>query len=222
MIRPRPYRVGSSASASAVDQLLAAAAVADQHLDRDDRQVELAGDRVQAVAAGDVDAVEDLAEDARGGQAGEPGEVDGRLGVPRAAEDAPVLGDEREQVAGADQVGGPRGGVDDRADGRRALLGADAGPARLVVDRDGERGAVRARCSARPSGGVRAARPARAVIGMQSWPRPCVIMNSTISGVTRSAAAMKSPSFSRSSSSTTITTRPAAIASRASSIFENW
>ncbi len=35
------------------------------------------------------------------------------------------------------------------------------------------------------------------MIGMQSWPRPCVIMNAIVSGVTRSAAAMKSPSFSR-------------------------
>ena len=55
----------------------------------------------------------------------------------------------------------------------------------------------------------------------RSCPRPWVIMNSMISGVTRSAAAMKSPSFSRSSSSTTITTRPSEIASSASSILEN-
>ena len=39
---------------------------------------------------------------------------------------------------------------------------------------------------------------------MQSWPRPWVIMKLTISGVTFSAAQMKSPSFSRSSASTTI------------------
>ncbi len=59
------------------------------------------------------------------------------------------------------------------------------------------------------------------MIGMQSCPRPWVIMNSTVSGVTRSAATTKSPSFSRFSSSTTITTRPSAIASSASSILEN-
>ena len=59
------------------------------------------------------------------------------------------------------------------------------------------------------------------MIGMQSWPRPWVIMNSIVSGVAFSAAATKSPSFSRFSSSTTITTRPSAIASSASSIFEN-
>src|SRR5256885_9154476 len=41
------------------------------------------------------------------------------------------------------------------------------------------------------------------------------------SGVTFSAATMRSPSFSRSSSSTTITSRPAWISSRASSIVAN-
>ena len=38
-------------------------------------------------------------------------------------------------------------------------------------------------------------------MGMQSCPRPWVIMKLTISGVTFSAAQMKSPSFSRSSAS---------------------
>ncbi len=57
-------------------------------------------------------------------------------------------------------------------------------------------------------------------IGMQSSPRPCVIMNSTVSGVTRSAAATKSPSFSRSSSSTTMMIRPSFRAWTASSTFE--
>ena len=45
-------------------------------------------------------------------------------------------------------------------------------------------------------------------MGMHTCPRPCVIMNAIISGVTLSAAAIKSPSFSRSWSSTTIITRP--------------
>ncbi len=57
--------------------------------------------------------------------------------------------------------------------------------------------------------------------GMQSWPRPWVIMKFTISGVTFSAAQMKSPSFSRSSASTTMTISPRAIASTAASIVEN-
>ena len=61
---------------------------------------------MQPFAAGDADPVEDLDEDPGGAEAGEPGEVDGRLGVAGAAEDAPLLGDERREVAGADQVGG--------------------------------------------------------------------------------------------------------------------
>ena len=59
------------------------------------------------------------------------------------------------------------------------------------------------------------------MIGMHNCPRPCVIMNSIVSGVTFSAAAMKSPSFSRSSSSTTMMIRPSFRAWSASSIFEN-
>ena len=55
---------------------------------------------------------------------------------------------------------------------------------------------------------------------MQSSPRPCVIMKAMISGVTFSAAAMKSPSSSRSSSSTTMMTRPSRSACSASSILE--
>jgi ABC-type Fe2+-enterobactin transport system substrate-binding protein len=57
--------------------------------------------------------------------------------------------------------------------------------------------------------------------GMHTWPLPVEIMKLMISGVTFSAAQMKSPSFSRSSSSTTITTRPCRIASTAASTVEN-
>ncbi|MNE20029.1 hypothetical protein D3C80_1131310 [compost metagenome] len=46
------------------------------------------------------------------------------------------------------------------------------------------------------------------VKGAQINPRPCVAMKLIISGVTFSAAAIKSPSFSRSSSSTTMITFP--------------
>ena len=49
------------------------------------------------------------------------------------------------------------------------------------------------------------------VSGAQMSPRPCVAMKFTTSGVALRAAVMKSPSFSRSSSSTTITTLPARI-----------
>ena len=51
----------------------------------------------------------------------------------------------------------------------------------------------------------------------QISPRPCVAMKLTASGVTNCAAIVRSPSFSRSSSSTTTTNRPARISSIASS-----
>src|SRR5688500_18977218 len=57
-----------------------------------------------------------------------------------------------------------------------------------------------------------------AVIGMQIRPRPCVAMKLIASGVIFSAAIVKSPSFSRSASSTTITIWPSRMASTADSI----
>src|SRR5512139_3393766 len=52
-------------------------------------------------------------------------------------------------------------------------------------------------------------------------PRPWRAMKLIASGVTNSAARVKSPSFSRSSSSTRMTIFPARISSRASSILES-
>ena len=54
--------------------------------------------------------------------------------------------------------------------------------------------------------------------GAHNTPRPFLSMKLTISGVTFSAAMMKSPSFSRSSSSTTMTIFPWRKSSMASSI----
>ena len=56
------------------------------------------------------------------------------------------------------------------------------------------------------------------VMGTQIRPRPWVAMKLIASGVTRSAARHKSPSFSRSSSSTMITNRPARYSAIASPI----
>ena len=56
------------------------------------------------------------------------------------------------------------------------------------------------------------------VIDRQINPRPCRAMKLIASGVTFSAAMVRSPSFSRSSSSTTMTILPARIAAMASSI----
>ena len=55
----------------------------------------------------------------------------------------------------------------------------------------------------------------------QISPRPWMAMKLTASGVTNCAAIVRSPSFSRSSSSTTTTKRPARISSIASSMDAN-
>ena len=59
------------------------------------------------------------------------------------------------------------------------------------------------------------------VIGAHNTPRPFLSIKFTASGVIFSAAMMKSPSFSRSSSSTTITNLPSLKSSRASSMLFN-
>ena len=105
----------------------------------------LAGDLVQPLAAGHAGAVEDLAEDAGRRQAGQPRQVDRRLGMAGAAEHAPLLGHQREQMAGPDQVVRPGRRVDDRPHRPRPLLGADARAARRVIDRHRVRRLVRGR-----------------------------------------------------------------------------
>src|SRR2546426_3283129 len=56
------------------------------------------------------------------------------------------------------------------------------------------------------------------VIGMQTRPRPCLARKLIFSAVTNSAAKTRSPSFSRSSSSTRMTMLPARIAEMISAI----
>ena len=132
-----------------MDELLAAPAVLDQGLDREDRQVELGGQRVEPLAAGAARAVEDLADDADGLQAGEREQVDRRLGVPGAAEDAALLRDQRGRGP-AGRGPGLGGGV-----GRARIVSArsgrgDAALLAALVDHDGEMGPARCRCSGRP------------------------------------------------------------------------
>src|SRR5688572_23264662 len=59
------------------------------------------------------------------------------------------------------------------------------------------------------------------VSGTHSMPRPCFTMKFTSAGVIFAAAHTRSPSFSRSSSSATMTRLPARIASMASSTLSN-
>ena len=58
-------------------------------------------------------------------------------------------------------------------------------------------------------------------MGTQIKPRPCVAMKLTASGVAFSAAMTRSPSFSRSASSVTMTMRPFAMSLTTSSIVSN-
>ena len=86
--------------------------------------------------------VDDLAEDARRVQARQAGEVDGGLGVAGALEHAALAGLEREDVAGAGQVAGAGGRVDERLHGGGPVERRDAGGRAVpVVDAHEERGA---------------------------------------------------------------------------------
>ena len=66
--------------------------------------------------------------------------------------------------------------------------------------------------------GRSSARQRSSVIARQMRPRPCLAMKLIVAGVTFSAAMARSPSFSRSSSSTMTTNFPARNASMASSM----
>ncbi len=88
--------------------------------------------------------VHDLADDAGGGEPGEPREVDGGLGLSRALQDAARARAEREDVAGLDEVVRRRGRVDRDLDRVGPVVGRDPGRDALArLDRDGERGAER-------------------------------------------------------------------------------
>ena len=149
---------------------------------------------------------------------GEAGEVDRRFGVTAPFQHAALAGPQREHVTRAHEVLGTRRGVEDLADRERAVVRADAAARVAVVDRHRERGVAagdvgrnhRARSPARRAGCV--------LHGMQTRPRAQRIMKLIASGVTHSAASVRSPSFSRSSSSTTSTISPRRMRRSASSM----
>ncbi len=194
-----------------MDELLALAAVADDVLDRDDRHRELLGDGLELLGAGHAVtlAAADLAQHARP-------ERDRRGGRDRRWPRYARRGAARRPPSPPARTGG-RGCGSPRA-GERGSSTACTVRARsaalmpvwqvLVIDRDGERRAGRARCCSRPSSRSPSPAPGSGWIGMQKRPPPWRVMKCTISGVTFSAAQMKSPSSSRSAASTTITMRP--------------
>ena len=106
----------------------------------------------------------------------------------------------------------------------RALMVAARSCAEMpVVDaaarfnRDGERGPMR-RVLSSTIGGICSSSRRFAIIGTQMRPPASLRMKSIASGVTIWAAMTRSPSFSRSSSSMTITILPARMSAMASSI----
>ena len=77
--------------------------------------------------------VDDLAEHAGRVQAGHAGQVDGGLGVAGPLEHAAVGVAQREDVAGAGQVAGAGGRVDQGLDGGGPVGGRDAGGGAVAV-----------------------------------------------------------------------------------------
>ncbi len=90
-------------------------------------------------------------------------------------------------------------------------LRASMDTVKLVPNFEPLRRVIMGSCSASTSAGSR---------GRQIRPRPCVAMKLMISGVTCWAAMVRSPSFSRSSSSTRMIIRPLRISSMASSVLQ--
>ncbi len=129
----------------ATHELLVLAAVLHELGDGDHQQPVLLAelDQVGHPGHGAV-VVDDLAQHAGGVHAGEAGQVDRRLGVAGTLEHAALGVAQREDVTRAGEVDRLGRRVDERLDGRGAVGGRDAGARAVhVVDRVGERGAVR-------------------------------------------------------------------------------
>ena len=185
-------------------------AVLDQVGDRDHAQAVPLAVRDEVGNAGHRPVlVHDLAHHAGGLEAREPGEVDGSLGLAGAHEDAAVARAEREDVAGLDEVVRPSSV--DRSRPRSCARGRPprCRSSRLRGLRPSSVNAVPRRASlrcvicGRPSSSQRS--PVRQ---RQMRPRACVAMKLTASAVANCAATTRSPSFSRSGSSTTTTIFP--------------
>ena len=118
----------------ALDQALSLHAIADQVGDRSDADVMLGAELLELRATHHASVVGDhFATDGGGFQTRERAEIDHRLGVPGADEDAALAGTQRQHVTGAREVVGRGGVIDEHPHGGAAVEGADAG--RRAFDR---------------------------------------------------------------------------------------
>ncbi len=150
--------------ADPLDQLFARLPIGDQIGDRDPPELVPLGEARHLRAAHHRAVVVDqLADHADRLEIGEPAEIDRRFGVAGAHQHAAFLGDQREDVAGADKVRGARIAVGEIAHSRGAVVRRDAGGGAVpIIDRHREGGAVRAPRCRRPSApGAAAARSRR-------------------------------------------------------------
>ena len=165
--------------------------------------------------------VHDLADDAGGDEAGHAGEVDGGFGLAGADEDSAFAGAEGKDVAGAGEVVGRGVGADRDLDGVGAVGCRDAGgDAFAGLDGLGEGGAE--------AGGVvlghgTEAHVVGALFGEGEADEAAAEAGHEVDGfgVQNSAARVRSPSFSRSSSSMRTIMRPALSSARASGMSIN-
>ena len=141
-----PAAVAIGNSADALDQLLAPLAIGDQVGDRHLLQAVARGEGRDLGAAHDgAVVVDEFGEHADRRQLRQAAEVDRGLGVAGAHQHAALAGDQREDVARADEIVGAGVRIGERADGQLQRSSAEMPVVSAVaeIDRDGEGGAER-------------------------------------------------------------------------------
>ena len=128
-----------------LDQFLARLPIGDEIGDRNALELVPVGERLDLRPDHDRPVVVGkFADDGDRRQPGELAEVDRGLGMARAHQHAPILCDQRKDVARTDEIARAHVAIGERAHGVRALLGRYAGGEAMPhVHRDGEGGAER-------------------------------------------------------------------------------
>ena len=197
-------------------------AIADQVGDGNDLEPVFLGKKLELGHAGHrAVVVHYLADDGRRLEAGDTGDVDACLGLADTHQHAAVLGPQGKNVARTSQVRGLRFG----STAVKIVFARSAAEMPVVTPTRASIEVVNAVpildvfsvvCGKSWSSLQRSS-----VSGKQISPRPWTAIKLMISGVTFSAAQTRSPSFSRSSSSTMIIILPAAMSRAASSTEAN-